>query len=425
MNFQVLGWSYRQTPLALREQLAFSRDQAAEALCTFRERHPEQECVLLSTCNRTELYQASTSRPLLCRGVMLQFIAEQKGLNWRDIRPTCYHLRGEDAIRHVLSVASSLDSMVLGESQITAQVKQAYQLAMEVRTAGPVIHTVFQAALRTAGRVASETTIHQRRVSVPSVAVSEFAHQIFERFDDKLALVIGAGEMAEETLRYLKEDGVQKIIMVNRHYERACELAQRWGGIPRKWEELISLLKEADMVVSTTGAPEPIVTLGDFHEVERARCDRPLFVLDLAVPRDFDPAIGRRPGVFLFSIDDLKEICERNRRARDAELPLARKIIEAETRRLLADHFARQYAPVITQLRAEWEEIKRQELQRLLHRLPHPDEHTQKEVERAFDRLINKLLHPPLESIRHESHNPRRWTLLEALTRLFQLRELG
>ena len=424
MNFQVLGWSYRQTPLELRERLAFSREQAAEALRTFRERHPGQECVLLSTCNRTELYQASTGRPLLCRGVMLQFIAEQKGLNWRDIRPTCYHLRGEDAIRHILSVASSLDSMVLGESQITAQVKQAYLLAAELQTAGPVIHTVFQAALRTAGRVASETTIHQRRVSVPSVAVSEFAHQIFERFDDKLALVIGAGEMAEETLRYLQEEGVHKIIMINRHHERACELAQRWGGIPRKWEELIPSLKEADIVVSTTGAQEPIVTLADFHEVERARCDRPLFILDLAVPRDFDPAIGQRPGVYLFSIDDLKEICERNRRARDAELPLARKIIEAETRRLLADHFARQYAPVITRLREEWQEVKRQELRRLLHRLPNPDEHTRKEVERAFDRLINKLLHPPLESIRHESQNPRRWTLLEALTRLFQLREL-
>ncbi len=369
MNFQVLGWSYRQTPLDLRERLAFSREQAADALRAFRAKFPGQECVLLSTCNRTEIYQASENHSLLCRGVLMQFLGEQKRLTLAQLRQGYYHLRGEDAVRHLFSVASSLDSMVLGESQITAQVKQAYQLANELETAGVIIHTVFQAAFRTAARVASETSIHQRRVSIPSVAVGEFAHQIFERFDDKVTLVIGAGEMAEETLRYLREEGVQKIWVINRHYERACQLAERWGGTPRRWEELTALLKEADVVVSTTGADEPIVTLRQFQEVERARCDRPLFILDLAVPRDFEPAIGQRPGVYLFSVDDLKEVCERNRQARDRELPLAQKIIHTETRRLLADQFARQYVPLIRQLRAEWEGVKQAELRRLLQRL--------------------------------------------------------
>lgn len=423
MNFQVLGWSHHQTPIELRERLAFSRDQAAEALRFFRERHPGHECVLLSTCNRTELYEASESQPLLCRGELLQFVGEQKQLTIGEIRPTCYHRRGEEAVRHILSVASSLDSMVVGESQITAQVRQAYQLAKEIGTAGPVMHAVFQAALHTAGRVASETRIHERRVSIPSLAVGEFAHQIFERFDDKMVLVIGAGEMAEETLRYLREEGVRKIAVVNRSFERACQLAERWGGVAHRWEERLALLKEADVVISTTGAEEPIVTLDQYCEVEWARCDRPLFILDLAVPRDFDPAISKRPGVYLFSIDDLKEVCQRNREARDRQLPLARQIIEAETRRLVNDHFVRRCGPVIRQVREGWEQVKQEELQRLLQRLPQADERVRHEVEKAFDRLINKLLHPPLESIRNEGQSPRRWTLVEALARLFQIRQ--
>ncbi len=423
MNFQVLGWSHHRTPLQLRERLAFSREQVVQALQLFQKRHPLHECVLLSTCNRTEVYEACDRLPLLCRGELLQFIADQKALTLAELRDCCYHLRGEGAVRHLLSVACSLDSMVLGESQITAQVKQAYQLAVEVGTAGVVTHAVFQAALRTAGRVASETAIHQRRVSIPSLAVSEFAHQIFERFDDKLTLVIGAGEMAEETLRYLRHEGVQRIAVINRSYERACFLAERWGGTPYRWDQLLQLLKDADVVVSTTGAEEPIVTLEQFREVERARCDRPLFILDLAVPRDFDPVIGKRPGVYLFSIDDLKDVCERNRQERDRQLPLARKIVEAETRRLVNDHFVRQYGSIIRGLKEGWQQVKDQELARLLHRLPQTDEKTREEVEKAFDRLINKLLHPLLESVRMEGHTPRRWTLVEALARLFQLRQ--
>ena len=200
-------------------------------------------------------------------------------------------------MRHLFTVAASLDSMVVGESQILAQVKEAYEAAVAHDNAGPLLHAAFQAALRVARRVAAETAIHQRRVSIPSVAVADFAQQIFERFDNKQTLVIGGGEMAEETLRYLCDAGVRQITVVNRHFQRAEELARQWSGVARPWEELAQAVAAADVVVSTTGAGAPVVTLEAYRQIEAARARRPLFVLDLAVPRDFDPAVGGRPDV--------------------------------------------------------------------------------------------------------------------------------
>jgi glutamyl-tRNA reductase len=274
-----------------------------------------------------------------------------------------------------------------------------------------------------ARRVAGETAIQQRRVSIPSVAVADFAQQIFERFDDKCTLVIGAGDMAEETLQYLRDEGAHDITVVNRNEERAAELAGHWRGRAVPWEQLPDALVAADLVISTTGAKEPVVTLGDFMRIEAARDGRPLFILDLAVPRDFDPAIGERLDVYLYSIDDLRETCERNRRARDKQLPAARKIIEQETRRFMADLHHRATGPVIRQLRKGWQKPKEDELQRLFNKLPNLDDRARGEIRQSFDRLINKLLHPPLESLRDESRHGIPSALLDALAKLFQLKD--
>jgi glutamyl-tRNA reductase len=313
--------------------------------------------------------------------------------------------------------------MVVGEAQILSQVKQAYQLATEEQATGPLTHAAFQAAIKTARRVAGETTVHQRRVSIPSVAVADFARQIFERFDDKTTLVIGAGEMAEETIRYLRDEGVRDIAVVNRSADRAIELAARWQGRALDWKELDTALAEADLVVSTTGADEPIVTAARFAQVEAVRGQRPLFILDLAVPRDFDPEIARRPEIYLYSIDDLSAACSRNRKARDKQLPAAQKIIEQETARFMAELHHRATSPVIQRLREGWQKPKEEELQRLFNKLPDLDTHEQEEIRRAFERLVNKLLHPPLESLRDESRHGIPSALMEALSRLFQLKD--
>ncbi len=423
MNVQVVGCSHHGTSILIRERLAFGREQADEALNQWRLSFRDVEGVLLSTCNRVEVYAASQSGPVPGVEEIGHFLARFHQIDASEIVPHLFVNTDGAAVRHLFSVAASLDSMVLGEPQILAQVKQAYQAATEREATGPLLHMAFQAAIRVARRVTTETTIHQRRVSIPSVAVADFARQIFERFDDKETLVIGAGEMAEETLRYLCDEGARRITVVNRSFERAIQRAREWQGQARPLEELHHALAAADLVISTTGAGKPIVTLEDFRPIHVARGQRPLFVLDLAVPRDFDPAIGDCSDVYLYSIDDLQAACQNNRALRDKELPAAQRIIEQETRRFMAEMYHRATGPVIQQLRDGWHKPKEEELRRLMNRLPNLDQRAQDEIRQSFDRLVNKLLHPPLESLRDESRDGVPHGLLDALARLFQLRD--
>jgi glutamyl-tRNA reductase len=423
MNLQVVGCSHHGTAIAIRERLAFGREQASAALAQWRIGFRDVEAVLLSTCNRVEIYTANQTGGVPGAEEIGGFLARFHHLDAGEIVPHLVVSSDEAAVRHLFRVAASLDSMVIGEPQILAQVKQAYQEATEQEAAGPLLHQAFQAAIRVARRVATETAIHQRRVSIPSVAVADFARQIFERFDDKETLVIGAGEMAEETLRYLRDEGARRITIVNRSYERASERAKEWNGAARPWEELHAALATADMVISTTGAGQAIVTGDDFRAIHTARQQRPLLVLDLAVPRDFDPAVGDYSEVYLYSVDDLQAACQNNRELRDRELPAAQRIIEQETRRFMSELYHRATGPVIRQLRDGWQKPKEDELRRLLNRLPDLPPESQEEIRQAFDRLVNKLLHTPLESLRDESRQGVPHGLLDALARLFQLRD--
>ncbi|MDO4557780.1 MAG: glutamyl-tRNA reductase [Planctomycetia bacterium] len=431
---QVLGCSHHHAPVMVREQMAFTPDQVRQALTFFRLAWPQTEAVLLSTCNRVELYTASPDRtgedgndgnvslpegPDLAQRTL--FLAICRHLATESISPHLKESAGPEAVRHLFAVASGLDSMVVGEPQITAQVKQAYTLAVEAGTAGTIMHALFQTSLRCGKRIAGETLLHQRRVSIPSVAVMDFASQIFERLSDKQILVLGAGEMGEETLRYLRESGAKSITVINRSRSRAEALARAWNGDTGDWEERSDAIARADLVVSTTGATEPIVTLADLKERLAKRANRPLLILDLAVPRDIDPAIGQLSQVFLMTIDDLRETCARNQRLRARELPKAQRIIDDEVALFLAGLHRRMAVPVIRQLREDWSRLRDEELERLFRKLPDPDEHTQEVIREAFDRLVNKLLHSPMESLRTESERGAATGLIHALTRLFRL----
>jgi glutamyl-tRNA reductase len=429
MKLQMVGCSHHTANVELRERLAFSRDQVAEALSRLRSRYPETEAVLLSTCNRVELYVASQAAEACpTHHDVVSFLAEFHGLSPAELFNDLFERTGEDFVRHLFTVAASLDSMVVGEAQILSQVKQAYELATSVAATGPLTNAAFQAALRVAKRVATETAIQQKRVSIPSIAVADFASQAFERFDDKRIVVIGAGEMGEETLRYLIDEGAREIALVNRNPLRAQELAARLAGVPRPWDDLHPLLVEADLVVGATGSKEPIVTAGEFKQIVAERYQRPVMILDLAIPRDFDPAIGDLAGVYLYSIDDLKVACERNRRDREREWPKAERIIEEETQRFMTDLNHRATAPTIRRLKERADEVKAEELARLLNKLTGPganglDPKARAEITAAFDRLVNKLLHPPLESLRDEASRGAPHGLLDALKRLFQLKD--
>ena len=322
MTLAFVGGTHRTVPLPLRERLAFSTDQAAEALCCFRDRFPGREGVLLSTCNRVELYTAGESDVLpLPREQLIGFLAESRGIDAEVLSPVLFGETDEAVVRHLFSVASGLDSMVLGEPQIMSQVKQALAIAQDSQTTGPLTGEMFQAALRTAKRVATETAIGRERLSIPSIAVSDFVAGVFERLDDKKVLLLGAGKMARETLRYLRDAGANDVTIINRTSERASTLASELQARPSTFDRLGEELVAADLIVSTTSATEPIITNDYYHSVEKSRHGRPLVILDLAIPRDIDPAIGKSPDVWLYSIDDLGRTCEANRKSREREIP--------------------------------------------------------------------------------------------------------
>jgi glutamyl-tRNA reductase len=421
----MVGCSHRHSSLAVRERLAFTPEQATDALAAWRVTHPDQEAVLISTCNRVELYAAATDTTApVDPPALTHFLTDFHNVPIEEARLELTALEGTDVVRHLFRVAASLDSMVLGEAQILSQVKQAYDLANRIGSAGPVTHSCFQQAIRVARRIATETELHRHRVSIPSVAVGEVASRVFERLDDKRVLVIGAGKMAQETLHYLSDAGAKKITVLNRDFARAQQLAAEWNGKAAAWDDLNRRLTKADLVVSTTGADRPIVTLAEYQaHVGPERHQRPLFVLDLAMPRDFEPAIGDELGVYLYGIDDLTEACERNREARAGELPAAERIIEEEVRAFMADTHHRASGPVIARFRQGLENVQAAELTRLYAKLPNLDDRARREIEQFADRLVAKMLHPPLESLRDESRNGSIHGLLDALQRLFQLRE--
>ncbi len=424
MKLQMVGCSHHNSSVRVRERLAFSPQQIPNALSRLAQQFQATEAVLLSTCNRVELYAAT---PDTEKGPshhdFVTFLAEFHGLDPVELFDEMSERTGEDAVRHLFRVAASLDSMVMGEAQILSQVKQAYELATGCDSTGPLTHSVFQAAIRVAKRVASETGINERRVSIPSIAVADFAKAIFERFDDKRVLVIGAGEMGEETLRYLIDEGAKDVTVVNRSHDRAQQLARAFDGKAQPWDRLDELLVEADLVVSTTGADEPIVTRDAFRRIERDRHQRPLFILDLAVPRDFDECVGDFPGVYLYSIDDLQAACDANRAERKRHWPKAERIIEDETVRFMTSLRHRATGPTIRRLKDRARRLKDEELQRLFNKLDDLDERSRDEIGRSIDRLVNKLFHPPLETLRDEATTGTPHGLLDALRRLFQLKE--
>jgi glutamyl-tRNA reductase len=418
MNLLMVGCTHHDTGLEVRQKLAFDSSQTVEALGQWQTRFPEAELVLLSTCNRVELYAVGVPNAQ----ELIDAILDYQKVPADQVEGLMITRSDREVVKYLYRVATSLDSMVVGEPQILSQVKQAYQSAQVVGTAGPLLHDLFQSALRTAKRVTGETSLHKHRVSIPSIAVSDLASCVFETFDGKHALVIGAGEMADETLRYLGDAGDAHIHVINRDAQRGRKLAEKWGGQYHGWDELWEQLTAADLTISTTAATEPIVTAANFEKkVAPGRFQRPLFILDLAVPRDFEPQVGNSLGVYLYSLDDLTKACEQNRAARAAELPAVEKIVDRETKRFVVEMHHRATAPVITGLREGFQRPKNAELERLFNKLPNLDDQSRKEIEQFAERLVNKMLHPPLESLRNASKNGTPHSLLEALRSLFKL----
>ena len=426
MSLQVVYCNYQTTELDLRERLAFATsEQLSSAYQQLRALFPSSEAVVLSTCNRVEVYTAQDDlQEAPTRGELADFFSRFHGIPVDEFCEGLSNQSGPEVARHLFRVCSSVDSMVLGEPQIVSQVKQAYRVAEENDACGPLTNALFQGAIRVSKRVRSETRLAEGRVSVASVAVGEFARGIFERFDDKSVLVIGAGEMAEEALQYLQQDGVGEVWVVNRTQERAEVLAGQWGGKACRFEDLAALIERADVIISATSAVDPLVELSQFSEIRQRSGDRPVFILDLGTPRDFEPAIGDvDENVFLYDVDALQETCDRNRRARSGEIEQALSIIDDETDRFMQEVYHRATGPIIKQLREQWREVSDTELQRLRGKLVHLPEEDLGQIEQSVQRIVNKLLHPPLETLKDEAREGAPHGLLDALKQLFHIKD--
>lgn len=424
MNLRAIGCNVESAAVELRERLAFDPVKTQKALAELNARFAA-EVVILGTCNRVEIYlsRQETVAPLHVP-LMAEFLAEVHGVPANVIVPHLYEHADAAAAKHLFRVASGLDSVVLGETQIAGQVKDAYETAQQLTATGPLLNRLFPTALRVSKRVRSETGIAHGHVSVSSAAV-DFVRQVFSTLTDKTVLVIGAGKMGRLTLNHLAELKPAAILVTNRSAEKATASARDCGGRVVPWAQLDDVLVQADIVLSTTGAPEPIVTRKRFDDkVRRRRAGRMLLVFDMAVPRDFDPAIHDGDTVSVFNVDDLAREADQRKAERRRHLPAAEAIIEAEVTKFVDDWNRRADGPVIGKLTAEVDKLREEILGPLLVKMNgRLTEEDKAQIEKAFRQFQSKLLHGPIAALKESSREGHSGGLRDALRKLFGLKD--
>ena len=420
MNLLGLGVSFKSADVALRERLAFTdahRDSAAADLAA----RYGCEAAVLSTCNRVELYLAKPGGELPDAELLVEFLGEVHGVDPTAVRPHVVCRPDAEGVRHLFRVAASLDSLIIGEGQIAGQVKATFESARNLGTTGPLLNALYQHAQKTAKRVRTETGIAEGHVSVSSVAV-DYVRQVFDHFGDKTVLVIGAGKMGRLTLKHLRDLRPKQILVTNRSPEKAQAVAAECDGSAVPWDRLDDALVRADIVLSTTGAPEPVVTAKRYAAIRSRRAGRPAVILDIAVPRDFDPDIHDGDSTFVFNIDDLKGVREQTLARRRAHVERAEAIVEQEARRFVDDWGRRKNGQLIARLTAEFESRRREVLEPLLGRLNGKlTEKDRRDIEAAFRLYQNKLLHGPITALGEATREGGGPALLEAVRRLFRL----
>jgi glutamyl-tRNA reductase len=414
-----LGVSHKTAPLDLRERLALTEGRAVSALRELTDAAGIHEAAAISTCNRTELYLI-VSDPVEAESTALGVLTRQA-----DIRPTellghLYSLRSSEAARHLLRVTAGLDSLIVGEAEIQGQVKRAYELALVEGGTGPILNRLFRGALTAGGRAREETGVGEKGVSIPSVAV-ELARRSLGDLADRHVLVVGAGESAELVARALVARGVRTVFVANRHYDRAIGLAQRFNGSAVRFEELPEQLEAADIIVSATNSPHHIIERDDLEQVMEARGGRPLLAIDLAVPRDIEPACREVAGVSLYDIDDVQQIVERNTTGREGEARRAELIIEAELDRFERWLSSLEVVPTIAALRERGDEVVRRVMAENENRWESLSEADRERLEAMTKAVASRLLHEPTLRMRRSAGSDDAYQFVSALRELFGL----
>jgi glutamyl-tRNA reductase len=415
----LLGLNHKTAPVELREKLAAIAPDPADAYQALRQIPEIQEVLLYATCNRVEVLFA-TADPLAATPRVMAFFTSQPELAATDLTGALYELREDEAVNHLFQVACGLDSMVLGEPQVLGQVKAAYREAANQQATGPLLNRLLHKTFSVAKKVRTETGIGGMAVSISYAAV-ELARKIFGDLKDKTSLLIGAGEMAELAVEHLKRHGVARLIVANRTLSRGLELAGRFGGTAVSLAELENQLLVADIVISSTGAPEIILTKDQVKGVMRRRKQRPLFLIDIAVPRDLDPAINDLDNVFLYNIDDLQGVIQANLVHRQEEAVKAHRIIEAETHKFLQWRETLALTPTIVALREKAQQIIEAELKKTLPQLGPLTPEQLKCLEVLAESIALKLLHDPFVYLKRNHHPKNRARDVDLTRRLFNL----
>ncbi len=421
LDIVLLGLNHKTAPVELRECLAFSSDEAVAATDMLRKESAIRELMLYSTCNRIEFLMVTDRRDEVVAAAK-RFIGDFHQVPVEQFDPALYINTGDEAVRHVFRVAASLDSMMVGEPQILGQIKEAYFTATRQKTSGVILNRLLHRAFFVAKRVRTETGIGDHAVSI-SYAAIELGRKIFGSLEGKKALLIGAGEMAELAVEHLLRQKAGEILVANRTFENAVSLAERFGGEAIAFEEITDALERVDIIISSTGSPRPIITREQVKGRIRRRRNRPLFFIDIAVPRDIDPEINRLTNTYVYDIDDLKGVIEENIEERQREAVKAERIVDEAVL-----HFRRWFesldvTPTIVALRSKVHQIAAAETEKTLRGLGHLNEKDRQAIVRMQEAMVNKILHDPTIFLKRNGCHGDNAVYLDVVRKLFRLDE--
>jgi glutamyl-tRNA reductase len=403
MKVLVIGLNHKTANVDIRERLAFNGSKLEDGVLRLKELPEVNEVALLSTCNRVEIY-ASVNETAPAGENIKRFLSGFHNINRADFENSLYLYSDSDAIRHILRVASSLDSMVVGEPQILGQLKEAFDFALSKKTTGIILNRLMKKAISTAKRVRTETRIAENAVSISFAAV-ELAKKIFTELSGKSFMLLGAGEMAELAARHLVNNGVKDVKVANRTYERGCELAKEFDGQAVRFEDFTKEMVYTDIVICSTGAPAYILFKEQMQKVMKERRHKPVFIIDISVPRNIDPEINKIDNVYLYNVDDLQEVVDTNILERKKEAEKAEKIIDEEVEKFTNWIASLNSVPVIIALRQKAEDIKKEEFEKFKHKFPELDKEKMEAVEYLITAVTNKLIHNPTVTLKENSED--------------------
>ena len=419
MHILVTGLSHKTAPIEIREKMAFPIESQESALEELIKSRFISEGVILSTCNRTEVYTAVTD-PDRAADDVVAFLCDFCGIKKVDLNRHLYSYARERSIHHLFRVVSSLDSMVLGEAQILGQVKEAYTTALERGATSVILNKLFTNALRVGKRARTETAIGESAVSVSSVAV-ELAKNVFEDLRGRVVMIVGAGEMSELTAQSLRDNGVTSFLVANRTYEKAVDFSQRFKAEPVRFEDLHAYMIRADIVISSTGAQEAVITRSGMHKIMQERRHSPIFLIDIAVPRDVEPDAGDVQNVFLYNIDDLKAVVDANLSERQTEAEKVEVLILEEIEDFTEWLSSLDVVPTIAELKEMAESIRNEEVEKVLNKLGDLSDKDKNEIGAMAKVILSKMLHEPVIRLKAKGEDKDQYLYVETLRYLFGL----